>query len=595
MIISHNIQAMNTNRITNKNISLHGKSTEKVSSGYQINLAGDNPVGLSISEKLRRQVRGLKMGVENTKAAINFCKVADGALNEVTEMLQRLNELSVQSETGTNTLTDRHAIQDEVEQILAEIDRIADTTTFNEIPVFKITSGSDDLVIEGDIPFTDYTIADVSLGKTPFDSHSQAYELNLQACVKNDAVEQTYDLIYGSGGTSNSSFRLTYPKNGAAATDPPVTETVQFNSLQPTGFVAGGSPGSESWKRSFNYTTADGDEIVITQEVTAHNPRDRAQEKYYNISYSFNNKSNKDITLDFMFNADTAYNNNDLCEGYFINDGSGKRLDKWSMFTDGGNWSSALIGQNGTTNANIKTSLPGSFSIIDVNQALAFSEKISFVSGSKPNALSIGPYSQVDQWSYYNDLENQLGGDAINKDIAFSLFWNRNINRGGTSKISFNYGIIDYKKDNNLSGIEVTPSTSAILRTKSLWIHSGNEAESGLWLKIDEMNTAVLGINHLDLTTQDGAAKANIQVKDALKLVSSSRSKIGAQQNRLEHTVYNEENIVEKVDESEASIRDTDLSTEMIQYSNLSILLKMGSTMIAETNQRIEKIMTLLQ
>ena len=620
MIVSHNIQAMNTNRITNENISLHGKSTEKISSGYQINRAGDNPVGLSMSEKMRRQVRGLKMGVENTKAAINFCMVADGALNEVTEMLQRLSELSVHSETGTNTLTDRHAIQDEVEQILAEIDRIADTTTFNEIPIFRDTEGvtvpgADGSVIEGDIPFADFTIADVKLGSAPFGSTSGANELNLQAIVNNNTAAngQTYNLIFGSGSTSRSSFRLTYQtdatdtetgdndtETGSANTGTK-SVTVFFSELTPAEYETSGDSGEMWWKRSFEYiNTEDGIEIKVTQKITANIPSDPNQEKYYNISYSFENKSsNKDVTLDFMFNADTAYNNNDICEGYFINDGSGKRLDKWSVFTNGGSWSgSDPIVPNGMTNENIKPNLPKSFSIIDVDQALAFSEKISFVSGSEPNALSIGPYSSVDQWSYYQDLENQLGGSTSHRDIAFSLFWNQNINSGGTSDISFNYGIIDYKRDNNLSGIQITSSTNVVrphYGSKSLWIHSGNEAESGLWLEIDEMNTEVLGIDHLDLTTQEGAAKANILVKQALNQVSQSRSKIGAQQNRLEHTVFNEENIAEKVDASDANIRDTDLSSEMTHYSNLSILLRMGSTMIAESNKRIDKLMTILQ
>lgn len=628
MIVSHNIQSMNINRITNDNISLHGKSTEKVSSGYQINRAGDNPAGLAISEKMRRQVRGLKMGVENTKAAINFCKVADGALGEVTEMLQRLNELSVRSETGTNTLTDRHAIQDEVEQILAEIDRVADTTTFNEIPVFRgaeevAVPGTDGSVIEGDIPFTDFTIADVSLGTAPFDHYSDANRLNLQAIVNNDSVAngRAYNLIFASGGTSRSSFRLTYQtdatdtETGDTETGDTNTETggaetrtktvtVQFSELTFAEYQTGEDSGETWWKRSFKYTDEeDGVEIKVTQKITANIPADPTQEKYYNISYSFANEStNKDVTLDFMFNADTAYNNNDICEGYFINDGSGKRLDKWSIFTNGGSWSgSDPIVPNDIANENIKPNLPESFSIIDVDQALAFSEKISFVSGSKPNALSVGPFSAVDRWSYYQDLENQLGGNTNRRDIAFSLFWNQNINSGASSDVSFNYGIIAYQKDNNLSGIEVTPSTTVIgpqrphYGTKSLWIHSGNEAGSGLWLEIDEMDTEVLGIDHLDLTTQDGAAKANIRVKEALNQLSLNRGKIGAQQNRLEHTVFNEENIAEKVDASEASIRDTDLSSEMIQYSNLSILLKMGSAMIAESNQRIEKLMTILQ
>lgn len=625
MIVSHNIQAMNTNRITNDNISLHGRSTEKLSSGYRINSAGDHPVGMALSEKMRRQVRGLKKGVENTRAGINFCTVADGALNEVAAMLQRVSQLSVQAENGTNTSADRQAIQEEVKQILTEIDRIADTTTFNEIPVFKggerivdsgITTPSDS-VVEGDIPFEDFSLADVSLGNAPFGPDSDASILNLQAIVNNDTAAngQTYNLIYSSGRTSYSSFRLTYQKPGSADM---ITSKVSFDQLTSLNdYESGRYPdGNSWWKRSFEYINEDGVNIKVTQMITTHVPTDPAQEKYYNIAYSFTNESSDvDVALDFMFNADTAYNNDDRCEGYYINDGSGKRLDKWCMFDGGAQWSgSAPVIPDGTSNEYIKRNFPDSFSIIDADRALAFSEKISFVPGSEPNILSIGPYgaygsnNAVHAWEYYNHLDahdwaGRLGENALQEDIAFSLFWNKNINRGASVEVSFNYGIIAHEDDDNLADVEIHPGTGTTQPTerpdyfnaKKIWIHSGNEAGSGIWLEVDEMNTEVLGIKYLDLTTQVGAGKANILTKKALNQLSLSRGKIGAQQNRLEHTVFNEENVVEKVDAAEAGIRDTDLSSEMTHYTNLSILLRMGETMIAEANQRIEKIMNVLQ
>lgn len=623
MIVSHNIQAMNINRITNENINLYGKSTERVSSGSQINCAGDHPVGLSLSEKMRRQVRGLKVGVENTRAGINFCTVADGALHEVTEMLQRVNQLSVQAENGTNSISDRYAIQEEVDQILAEIDRIADTTTFNEIPIFrdgkKIPvpgTGASSPITGDDISFKDFTLADVSFGTAPFGPDSDANRLNLQAVVNNDSAVRgkIFNLIYSSGRTSYSSFRLTYQKNGGDT----VTEHVSFDSLVNLHeYTNGQNPdGNSWWKRSFQYTNEDGVNIKMTQKITTHIPKDPSKEKYYNISYTFDNKSaDIDVALDFMFNADTAYNDNDICEGYYINEGSGKRMDKWCMFTNGGNWSgSRPIIPSGISNANIKQNLPGSFSIIDEKQALAFSEKISFVPGSEPDILSIGPYGPasrsdaVSSWEYYDHLnagdgQCKLGEGAIDRDIAFSLFWNNNISRNTSAEVSFNYGIIAYQDDDNLHNIEIHPGTDPIqppktpdyFNTKKIWVHSGNEAKSGIWLEVDEMNTEVLGIQSLNLTTQLGAGKANVLIKKALNQLSASRSKIGAQQNRLEHTIFNEENVSEKVDAADAGIRDTDLSSEMTYYSNLSILLRMGANMITEANQRIEKIMNVLQ
>lgn len=108
MIISHNLLAMNANRqfnITNK-----AKSTEKLASGYRINRAADDAAGLSISEKMRRQIRGLSQGIRNTEDGVSLCQVADGALAEVTEMLHRITELSIQSANGTYTNDDRKAI-----------------------------------------------------------------------------------------------------------------------------------------------------------------------------------------------------------------------------------------------------------------------------------------------------------------------------------------------------------------------------------------------------------------------------------------------------------------------------------------------------
>lgn len=612
MIISHNIQAMNTNRLANANINLYGRSLEKVSSGYKINHVGDNPVGLAISETMRRQVRGLNQGVENTKAAINFCQVADGALNEVTEMLQRMNKLAVQAENGTNTLSDRCDIQAEVKQLLMEIDRIADTTAFNEIPVFKGTDETivvppDDSVVEGDISFSDFTINNVLLGRSPFGPNSGGNYLNLQAIVNNpdsSANGRQYNLIYGSGSTSSSSFRLTYQK----ADGNTVKTTVNMGSLSPipTEYETGiDNNGYSWWKRNFKYENADGVKIKITQHVTAIIPEDLTQEKKYNISYSFANMSDsQNVTLDFMFHADTAYNNNDICEGYFINDGNGNgsRLDKTCMFTDGGNWSgSDPVIPDGTTNENISSNLPNSFSIIDVDNALPFSEKISFVQGSEPNALSLGYYHSIRDWSYYNQLDTNLGQNAIRRDLGFSLFWNQNINSGDATQLSFNYGIISYRDDDNLSNVTINKNPNVIgdkkphYITKNLWIQSGYEKGSGLWLEIDEMNTEVLGIDKLDLKTIEGAADANTRVKEALHKLATSRSKIGAQQNRLEHIVANEDNISEQVSGADSLIRDTDLSSEMVRYSNLSILLQMGQNMIAEADQRIQKIWNVLQ
>lgn len=131
MIINHNIAALNTHRQLTGNNAAASKSIEKLSSGLKINRAGDDAAGLSISEKMRGQIRGLDMASKNAQDGISFIQTAEGALNETHAILQRMRELAVQSATDTNTNEDRLAIQEEVTTLSAEIDRIANTTEFN--------------------------------------------------------------------------------------------------------------------------------------------------------------------------------------------------------------------------------------------------------------------------------------------------------------------------------------------------------------------------------------------------------------------------------------------------------------------------------
>ena len=157
--IQNNLLAMNANRMLNITNGKKTKSTEKLSSGYRVNRAADDAAGLAISEKMRRQIKGLTQGTRNTQDGISMCQIADGALNEVSDMMHRLTELSVQSANGTNDEQDRQAIQQEVNALLDEIDRVSDTTTFNEIEIFK-----PDITIIGNVMSREDAMRELSNG-----------------------------------------------------------------------------------------------------------------------------------------------------------------------------------------------------------------------------------------------------------------------------------------------------------------------------------------------------------------------------------------------------------------------------------------------
>ena len=137
MVVQHNMQAANANRMLNITTSAQSKSTEKLSSGYRINRAADDAAGLTISEKMRKQIKGLDRASTNAEDGVSAVQTAEGALTEVHSMLQRMNELATQSANGTNSSTDRKAIQDEIDQLTTEIDRVSETTKFNETYLLK--------------------------------------------------------------------------------------------------------------------------------------------------------------------------------------------------------------------------------------------------------------------------------------------------------------------------------------------------------------------------------------------------------------------------------------------------------------------------
>ncbi|WMC93885.1 flagellin N-terminal helical domain-containing protein [Kineothrix sp. MB12-C1] len=132
MVVQHNLTAMNANRNLGITTSAQAKQTEKLSSGYRINRAADDAAGLSISEKMRRQIRGLTQASTNAQDGISMVQTAEGALSEVTSMLQRMNELTVKAANGTYTTTQKQYIADEINQLTSEIDRVATTTRFND-------------------------------------------------------------------------------------------------------------------------------------------------------------------------------------------------------------------------------------------------------------------------------------------------------------------------------------------------------------------------------------------------------------------------------------------------------------------------------
>ena len=177
MVVQHNISAMNANRMLSLTTNSLSKSTEKLSSGYKVNRAADDAAGLSISEKMRKQIRGLDQATANAEDGISAVQTAEGALTEVHDMLQRMNELAVKASNGTMSSDDRQTVQDEVDQLLTEIDRVAETTKFNETYLLKgdtstkeVTLAAKDAGLDGKLvgnaTGATFSVAELKVGDT---------------------------------------------------------------------------------------------------------------------------------------------------------------------------------------------------------------------------------------------------------------------------------------------------------------------------------------------------------------------------------------------------------------------------------------------
>ena len=201
MVVQHNLTAMNSNRMLGITTGTQAKSTEKLSSGYKINRAADDAAGLSISEKMRKQIRGLSQASLNAEDGISAVQTAEGALNEVQDMLQRMNELAVKAANGTNSEDDRNYIQDEIDQLVTEIDRVATTTKFNETYLLKGENGG----VPGKLTYTD---AEAAIADLELDENGEG---TAEIEVATDTTDFTDD---GSDGTATTYVKQDFVIDG---------------------------------------------------------------------------------------------------------------------------------------------------------------------------------------------------------------------------------------------------------------------------------------------------------------------------------------------------------------------------------------------
>lgn len=474
MIINHNILSMNASRQLGLVRNDIYKSTEKLSSGYRINRAADDAAGLSISEKMRKQIRGLTQGITNAEDGISLCQVADGALNEVTDMIQRISELAVKAANGTNSTSDREDIQMEVSALLNEIDRVGETTKFNEIYIFKEEKSAPSAPVTGK-PTTNGRFFQL-LGNNV--SHT--------GYMHEPLTESMVD-------KSTSSLSLSNPINDP--NNPFVSVHVNLGALQ--GHL---------------------NDLVGTQFYVNCCTDCCPKTVYFTDDNSITYKTQ-------MSDIDIYERVSELKIGLKKADGT--------YYSDAEEFCKYIVD---TLEPILHTTVP--------NEHVQFAYK--------------------DSTLFLYDIDNN-SWSPTDKELAYFC-----------------------DSDDFMNVVnENTPH-------KQIFIQSGADAGDGIMLNISAMNRQILELDKLDVLTVHNADQAIKATNKALHHVSTNRSRIGAYQNRLEHTIKNEENVIENTTAAESQIRDTDMAKEMVRYSNSNIIAQAGQSMLAQANHINEGVLTLL-
>ena len=457
MVLSHNLTAMNANRQLGIVTGKSAKSSEKLSSGYKINRAADDAAGLSISEKMRNLIRSLDQGSENIQHGTSLVQIADGELAEVNDMLHRITELSVKAANGTNSESDRKAIQEEISQIIKEIDRIHTTAKFNETYLFD---GTDPMHGPGN------TLG--GLVESP-------------SALTGGMVEE-----YKKGNKNCSAAILDFSPINSSNIDQLYGKSFSFVCTEGCGEIF-----------KFTFANGGGDKIVNTISPKKH-----------------------------------------------------------------------------TYTVDIKGIKRGAELIDRVFEAV------------KNNPVY--PSTSTD-----TDLNVSHAG-WLTKDGEHKLVIYSSEQFGNTPETTPKFPNANRTGIGGVDGAEIM-GAGRQRQVKSLKIQCSNAVNDVIWLQLERMDSAYIGVKNIDVTTEGGALDAINVVSKADLLVSEMRARYGAYQNRLEHSYNNNQNKLENTTAAESRIRDTDMAEEMVEYSKNNILKQAGQSMLAQANQSKQGVLSLLQ
>lgn len=543
MIVQHNMQAMNANRMLGIVSNQQAKSTEKLSSGYRINRAADDAAGLAISEKMRSQIRGLTQASTNAEDGISMIQTAEGALNESHSILQRMRELAVQAANGTETDSDRDNIQDEIEQLQDELDRIAETTEFNTM---KLLDGT----------FDGTNTSTTTAGPKYADFNGKLGAFITSDIVGVKVTTNTSATVGGESAIWDATGKtLTISlANNKTYTQADIDGLIK-NAKQ-EDFSATNTPANVTMKLATGVYTATAD-TVTTTAGTAAGAKASGSSTITGTSFVgantikiTSNKYGNDYNIDikFLFDAD-----------------AGKEEVELST--------SPVYDMTATSIAGAMTTNAG--------------YEIHLQSGKEYTSEDIEDLLATAGLNVKVELS---GTDAPGTDEPNTLFVT---DSGVDTTVSLKNGTGLGDDDAFLT----QANYDSIASSGGMTLQVGANEGQTMSFNIGDMSAAALGVsgNNVRVDAQDRASASIGVIDAAIEKVSKQRSTLGAVQNRLEHTIANLDTAAENLQQAESRVRDVDMAEEMVEYSKYNILSQASQSMLAQANQSTQGVLSLLQ
>ena len=615
LVIAHNLMAMNSNRMTGKVSRKNQKTTEKLSSGYRINRSADDAAGLAISEKMRRQIRGLTQASLNAQDGVSMVQTADGALHEMHAIVQRGNELAVKAANGTLTDEEREMVDAEVQQLKQALDESAQHTYFNKMRLFPDNGQSPKNIVQNKHYDITYKIKDgvftvagnsdgvqgvaddsAEPGQALADKIANEFVPNavkqifdafpsLQAAVGSDTISMALDISY-LDGPSNT---LAYAQCSIYGTGAPFNFLIKVDSADFTDEDALGTGARAEMLEStlahelmhsvMQYTMTDemtgrtGEEfpnwfVEGTAQLSGGGYTTGWNDKltYLASSLSDENDSSMDAQIaDYLNNYTVAgrpYGQGYLATAYL------------GHLANGG---------GAVTSANIAAGMDKIFT--DILGSGSFGDVINSNTGlTEPDIESLFSGGDADLVEFVRKLSYATGSGA-GSVLTSSL------SVGGTDILGDSASVQSFSIDSSKINVDTTSGGASIF----LQVGSEADAYNKLEVKLYQMDTSALGLEDTNVKSQSAAGDAMNSFISAIESISKVRSYYGALQNRLEHTIANLNNVAENTTAAESAIRDTDMAKEMMAWTTENILQQAGHAMLTQANRQPEFILQLLQ